>query len=129
MRVGYRHIDAAMLYGNQEEVDGLSSSKLPVPLIETLVLIQVGAALKKVVPSVVKREELFIVTKVNAAFDRRSLDPALLELNVPTSFGTRLTIPKMSNQKLPSRSNNSGSTMSTFIVRATPLCMLILLKD
>lgn len=42
VRHGYRHLDLAMIYENQDEV---------------------GAALKKIIPSVCKREELFITSK------------------------------------------------------------------
>ncbi|KAI0090799.1 NADP-dependent oxidoreductase domain-containing protein [Irpex rosettiformis] len=54
IRNGYRHIDAALIYENQDEV---------------------GAALKKVIPSVVKREELFITSKLW----NNSHDPAAVE--------------------------------------------------
>ncbi|KAH9067515.1 Aldo/keto reductase [Lactarius vividus] len=43
VEAGYRHLDCAYVYGNQDEV---------------------GAALKRVVPSVVQREELFITSKL-----------------------------------------------------------------
>ena len=43
IRNGYRHLDLAMIYRNQDEV---------------------GRALKKVIPSVVTREQLFITSKL-----------------------------------------------------------------
>ncbi|KAJ1034769.1 hypothetical protein NDA13_001023 [Ustilago tritici] len=43
VKSGYRHLDLAKIYQNQEEI---------------------GTALKKVIPSVVKREELFITSKL-----------------------------------------------------------------
>ncbi|EGO00594.1 hypothetical protein SERLA73DRAFT_178439 [Serpula lacrymans var. lacrymans S7.3] len=43
VRAGYRHLDLAMIYENQHEV---------------------GAALKKVIPSVCKREDLFMTSKL-----------------------------------------------------------------
>ncbi|KAK0195995.1 NADP-dependent oxidoreductase domain-containing protein [Armillaria mellea] len=61
---GYRHLDLAYIYGNQDEV---------------------GAALKKVIPSVVKREDLFITSKLwNTAHKpelvEKELDITLKEL-------------------------------------------------
>jgi len=62
----YRHLDLAMIYRNQDEV---------------------GAALKKVIPSVVKREELFITSKLwNSAHQPleapKELDETLKQLGV-----------------------------------------------
>ncbi|KAK0483084.1 NADP-dependent oxidoreductase domain-containing protein [Armillaria luteobubalina] len=61
---GYRHLDLAYIYGNQDEV---------------------GAALKKLIPSVVKREDLFITSKLwNTAHKpelvEKELDITLKEL-------------------------------------------------
>ena len=57
---GYRHIDCAYIYENQDEVRA--------PYIARSLMksdaAQVGAALKKVIPSVVQREELFITSKL-----------------------------------------------------------------
>ncbi|KAF8963621.1 NADP-dependent oxidoreductase domain-containing protein [Flammula alnicola] len=66
VRNGYRHLDLAMVYGNQDEV---------------------GAALKKVIPSVVKREELFITSKLwNSAHQpdevEKELDATLAQLGL-----------------------------------------------
>ncbi|PPQ78985.1 hypothetical protein CVT25_002269 [Psilocybe cyanescens] len=66
VRNGYRHLDLAMVYRNQDEV---------------------GAALKKVIPSVVKREELFITSKLwNSAHQpqevEKELDETLAQLGL-----------------------------------------------
>ncbi|KAI0065744.1 Aldo/keto reductase [Artomyces pyxidatus] len=64
IEAGYRHIDCAIIYQNQHEV---------------------GAALKKVIPSVVKREDLFITSKLwNSSHQpdqvERELDETLAQL-------------------------------------------------
>ncbi|WFD35861.1 D/L-glyceraldehyde reductase [Malassezia cuniculi] len=66
VRTGYRHLDLAKIYGNQKEV---------------------GEALKKVIPSVVKREELFITSKLWNSFHKpevveKALDDTLAELGL-----------------------------------------------
>ncbi|KAK7436513.1 hypothetical protein VKT23_000404 [Stygiomarasmius scandens] len=66
VRNGYRHLDLAMIYENQDEV---------------------GAALKKVIPSVVKREDLFMTSKCwNSSHQpdqvEKELDETLKQLGV-----------------------------------------------
>ncbi|KAL0574908.1 hypothetical protein V5O48_007052 [Marasmius crinis-equi] len=66
VRNGYRHLDLAAIYENQDEV---------------------GAALKKVIPSVVKREELFLTSKLwNSSHQpqnvEKELDTTLAQLGV-----------------------------------------------
>lgn len=66
VRNDYRHLDLAMVYRNQDEV---------------------GAALKKVIPSVVKREELFITSKLWNSAHRpeeveKELDETLKQLGI-----------------------------------------------
>ncbi|KAE9386246.1 Aldo/keto reductase, partial [Gymnopus androsaceus JB14] len=64
---GYRHLDLAMIYENQTEVN---------------------AALKKVIPSVVKREELHLTSKLwnsshQPAEVEKELDETLKQLGTP----------------------------------------------
>lgn len=66
VRNGYKHLDLAMIYQNQDEV---------------------GRALKKVIPSVVKREDLFITSKLwNSAhqpsYSEAELDETLKQLGI-----------------------------------------------
>ncbi|KAG7091286.1 hypothetical protein E1B28_010334 [Marasmius oreades] len=66
VRHGYRHLDLAAIYQNQDEV---------------------GAALKKVIPSVVKREDLFLTSKVwntshKSELVEKELDKTLSQLGV-----------------------------------------------
>jgi L-glyceraldehyde reductase len=66
VRHGYRHLDLAMIYENQDEV---------------------GAALKKVIPSVVNREDLWITSKVwNTSHQpdqvEKELDETLKQLGI-----------------------------------------------
>lgn len=66
VRSGYRHLDLAKIYGNQKEV---------------------GEALKKVIPSVVKRGDLFITSKLWNSVHKpeqveKALDDTLAELGL-----------------------------------------------
>lgn len=66
VRCGYRHFDLAYIYQNQHEV---------------------GAALKKVIPSVAKREEIFLTSKLwntahRASEVEKNLDETLKQLEV-----------------------------------------------
>lgn len=66
VKTGYRHLDLALVYGNQEEV---------------------ARGLKKVIPSVVKREDLFITSKLwNTSHQphlvEKELDETLKELDI-----------------------------------------------
>lgn len=57
VKIGYRHLDLAKVYGNQHEV---------------------GAALQQLIPSVVKREDLFITSKLwNNAHRPEDVEPTL----------------------------------------------------
>jgi len=63
---GYRHLDLALVYGNQEEI---------------------GRSLKKVIPSVVNREDLFITSKLwNSSHQphlvEKELDETLKQLDI-----------------------------------------------
>ena len=66
IRHGYRHLDLALVYQNQHEV---------------------GAALRKVIPSVIKREDLFITSKLwntshQPARVEKELDETLRQLGL-----------------------------------------------
>jgi aryl-alcohol dehydrogenase-like predicted oxidoreductase len=86
---GYRHLDLAFIYENQDEV---------------------GAALKKVIPSVVKREELFITSKVCS-----SLLNHRLVLPFP-SYGAMDSGPKKLRSSSMKGLLKLALTISTFIV-------------
>ena len=61
VKTGYRHLDLAKIYKNQEEVGGGGAASV----LQRLTLSpQVGEGLKEVIPSVVKREELFLTSKL-----------------------------------------------------------------
>lgn len=83
MRSGYNHLDLARVYRNQTGVH-LNHSLV---YTDTELAIQVAAALKKVIPSVVKREDIFVTSKLwncshQAVEVPKELDVTLKELEL-----------------------------------------------
>jgi len=71
----YRHIDAAIIYENQMRC--MFNNIFPIPFITHGAYIQVGNALKKVIPSVVKRED----SSLRASFGTRRIGLIKLSLS------------------------------------------------